>query len=446
MIDDSNKKWLKFAIWAVLYSLWVMWTGNFWLILGIAVIYDIYISRFIPWDYYKRKRNGKTPPKWLEWVDAIVFALIAVGFINTYFFQNYKIPTPSLEKTLLVGDHLFVSKVSYGPRNPITPLSFPLTQSTMPIINTKSYFEWPQWKYKRLKGFGSVQHDDIVVFNFPGGDTVPAKVTNPDYEQLVNEVGREKIWNDKNTFGEVSWRPIDRRDNYVKRCVGLPGDSLKIIDNQLYVNGVAQKHHVGIQFNYGVNTQGMQINEQVFKDLNIRKEDRHYNGDMYLMPLTDEKVNKLKALSIVKGISQYNIPKGEWESSIYPRDRRYPWNQSNFGPIWIPKKGATVSINIDNLPLFRRIIQTYENNTLLVKDSAIYINGALATSYTFKMDYFFMMGDNRHNSADSRYWGFVPEDHIVGKPILVWLSLDEDGTFPFNIRWRRFFKMVDTNE
>ncbi len=447
MENATTKGWIRFAVWGTIYILFSVWVGNLWLLLGLPVLFDIYVSKKVPWSFWKKTKDGKKAHWAIEWLDAIIFALVAVGLINIYLFQNYKIPTSSLEKSLLVGDHLFVSKVAFGPRNPITPLSFPLAQHTLPGTKMKSYIEKPQWKYKRLKGFGSVKRDDIVVFNFPTGDTVPANINNPDYYQLCRSYGRDRVVNNNVPgvdFGEIQWRPVDRRENYVKRCVAIPGDSLQVIDNQVYVNGIKQKEIEGLQFNYIVVTNGSMINPKIFERLGIRKEDsKHYDQrGFYYMPLTDAHVTELKKLKNVVSITREVYPKGKVETTAFPHAANFDWNRDNYGPIWMPKKGATTPLDMMNLPLYERIITAYEGNMLQVKDSTIYINGEAADSYTFQMDYYFMMGDNRHHSADSRYWGYVPEDHVVGKPILVWLSLDEDKSFPANIRWDRFFTWV----
>ena len=447
-MNATKKEWIKFAVWGTIYVLFCIWVGNLWLLLGLPVVFDMYVSKKVPWSFYKKTKDGKKPHWLIEWLDAIIFALVAVGLINIYLFQNYKIPTSSLEKTLLVGDHLFVSKVAFGPRNPITPLSFPLAQHTLPLINTKSYIEKPQWKYKRLAGFGKVERDDIVVFNFPTGDTVCLKVTNPDYYALCRAYGRDRVW--KNNvpgvdFGEVVWRPVDRRENYVKRCVALPGDSLQIIHGQIFINGKPQAPHVGIQYNYIVTTNGTRINNKVFESLKIAKEDINSNGNytVYYLPLTRANVEEMKKLPNVVSVTLHEEQPGETDANCFPFVRNLQWNGDNYGPLYIPAKGATVKLTMETLPFYQRIIEAYEHNTLKVtSDSVIYINNEPVDSYTFKLDYYFMMGDNRDMSADSRYWGYVPEDHIVGKPILVWLSLDKDKSFPANIRWNRFFKWV----
>lgn len=454
----TKKQWIKFGIAAVLYVLFCLWMQNLWLLLGLVVLVDIFLTQYIPWGAWKRSKNPKVRSV-LEWVDDIVFALVAVYFINLFVFQNYQIPSSSLEKSLLVGDYLFVSKLSYGPRVPNTPLSFPLVQNTLPILNTKSYLDWPEWGYKRVKGLGNVKRDDIVVFNFPAGDTVALKVQNPDYYTLIEEVGRDRIYLDKATFGDVIYRPVDKRENYVKRCIGMPGDTLEVRDNQVYVDGSPAKNPEDMQFNYYVETDGTLLSEEQFRLMNVSKEDRHLVSGGGLLsflgftPNTDGQYNPVyrlpltvKARAIAEKLSAVTkvvIEPDALGGPTYPVGYKTGWTRDNFGPLWIPKKGATIPLNERNLALYERCIRNYENNTLEVKDGQVYINGRPETSYTFKYDYYFMMGDNRHNSADSRSWGFVPEDHIVGKPILIWLSLDKDrGWFDGRIRWNRLFRWV----
>ena len=406
----------------------------------MPLLFDIYVSKYVHWNWKERK-DGKKVHWILEWLDAIIFALVAVALINNYLFQNYKIPTSSLEESLLVGDHLFVSKMAFGPRNPITPLSFPLAQHTMPITKTKSYFEKPQWEYKRLKGFGHVANDDIVVFNFPTGDSALTVVTNPDYYELCRLYGRETVLSNPQQFGELVWRPIDRRDNYVKRCVAVAGDDLKIVEGQVYINGKAQKDIPTLQHGYRVTSTG-RLNAVVLKELGVTKEDLHSNGNNHYIMMTEGTAHKLRNFSTVTSVVKDVRPAGYYAADVFPHSAAYSWNRDNFGTLHIPAAGEKTALNMVNLPIYNRIISVYEGNKLEVKDSAIYINGELATDYTFKQDYYFMMGDNRHNSLDSRFWGFVPEDHVVGRPVFVWLSLDKDKSFPANIRFNRFFHWV----
>jgi signal peptidase I len=452
--NKSPMQWAKCTLWCIVYILFIVWEGNYWWLLGLPIVADGFITKFIPWTWWKKTKN-KALLAIFGWIDAIGFALIAVYFINTFFFQNYQIPTSSLEKTLLVGDFLFVSKASYGPRVPNTPLSFPLVQHTLPLLNCKSYLENPQWEYKRLKGFDTIKRNDIVVFNFPTGDTVAVKQQNPDYYTLCYYYGRDMVNNRKDIFGDIVYRPVDRRENYVKRCVAIAGDWFQIKENQVYVNNKKQDKFQGIQFNYFVQTDGTRLSEEVLDKLNISVDDRQVmnneqgatqiktmglnaNLPIYHFPMNEETREKMKKVS---GVISVKIEPATAGGDVFPLGGHKPWNRDNFGPIYVPKKGTKLALNSYNLPIYARIISTYEHNKLEVKNKVIFINGKPATTYQFKMDYYWMMGDNRHNSADSRYWGFVPEDHIVGRPVRVWLSLNKDkGWFDGKIRWNRFLK------
>ena len=476
--DKPLKQWIKAGVWCLIYILFIIWVGNYWWLVGLPIVFDAFITGFIPWTFWKKSEN-RAVLAIMGWVDAIVFALVAVYFINTFLFQNYQIPSSSLEKSLLVGDFLFVSKASYGPRVPNTPLSFPLVQHTFPLLNCKSFIEHPQWDYKRLKGFDSVKRNDIVVFNFPTGDTVAVNVQNPDYyiscfnegkSYLLNQyptvipktedcfrIGRDIVRSKSNEYGEIVYRPVDRRENYVKRCVGISGDWLQIKDNQVFINGQKQDKFPGIQFNYFIQTDGTRLTDELLYKLGISVEDREIydnpqyaegikslgldpNFPIYHFPLKEETYNKLKEISGVKKI----IIEPTFAKDVFPLGGNKNWTRDNYGPIWIPKKGSRLVLNSYNLPIYERIIRVYEHNKLEVKNGEFYLNDKLTKTYTFKMDYYWMMGDNRHKSADSRYWGFVPEDHIVGRPVMVWLSLDKDkGLFDGKIRFNRFFKNAE---
>lgn len=493
MRQATRTQWIKCTIAILLYLAFLIWVRSWWGLIVVPFIFDIYITKKIPWSFWKKSKNP-TVRNVMSWVDAIVFALVAVYFVNIYIFQNYQIPSSSLEKSLLVGDFLYVSKMSYGPRVPNTPLSMPLAQHTLPILNTKSYIEWPQWKYKRAPGFGKVKLNDIVVFNFPAGDTVALNNQQTDFYSiaygegqrlypkqiemdsltrqqqravydLYYNAGRQQILSNPRVYGEIVYRPVDRRENYVKRCVGLPGDTLQIVDGQVMIDGKAIENPENLQFNYFVQTTGPYITEDMFRELGISKADqtlyddssweetfrqirldnRNAQGKMapiYHLPLTKKMYETLSGNK--KLISKIVMEPEEYAGQMYPLNLHTKWNRNNYGPIWIPAKGATITLTEDNLPIYERCIVAYEGNKLEIKPDGIYINGEKTDQYTFKMDYYWMMGDNRHNSADSRYWGFVPEDHVVGKPIVVWLSLDKDrGWFDGKIRWNRLFKWVD---
>ncbi len=437
----SKGQIIWFAIVSILYILFVIWLRNYWLLLGLLIIFDVYITKKVRWNPLAPKKGEIRTSKWKEWVDAIVFALVVSTIIKIFWFQLYAIPTGSLEKTLLIGDRLFVSKLSYGPQMPVTPIAFPLAHHTLPFTkSTPAYLEWIKWEPKRLAGLGEVERDDIVVFNFPVGDTVLLGNENPDYYAHLRMYGRKVV--DKKFTKRV--RPLDKKENFVKRCVAIPGDTLKIVDTKVYINGKAQKAYKGIEFKYFVDNGNKPLNPRVFKKIGLNSHDVELlQGGGYLLTLTDEKAKKIKAIPSVKRIEKAVFPKGQYESSIFPHDSTFfKWNWDNFGPLVIPKKGMTIDLTPLNILLYRRVMQAYEYNNYKEKDGKVYINGKQVDKYTFKQDYFWMMGDNRHNSADSRSWGFVPRDHVVGKPVMIFYSLDEEESFPSNIRWDRFFKIV----
>ena len=472
MIKVAGKQWAKFGIVLALYLIFIGWLKSWLGIVVIPFIFDAYITKKIPWTWWKESKNA-TVRTVMGWVDAIVFALVAVYFVNLYFFQNYVIPSSSLEKSLLVGDYLFVSKMSYGARVPQTPLHMPLTQHTLPVFGCKSYIDWPKWDYKRVDGLGKVQLNDIVVFNFPAGDTVATKIPAEDIyrlsyqagKELANPVdfsklsveqerevydyyyqrGRRYINENPGSFGEIISRPVDRRENYVKRCVGLPGQTLEIRNRIVYLDNQPNKEPDEVQYRYFVKTT-QPIPMELCKELGISQEDLmgyYPKESVYNIPLTAKaKAALLARKKLVTAIQ--DVP-GDDAGGLYPVNKRTGWTTDNYGPVWIPKKGERIELTLDNLPIYERPIHVYEGNDLEVKDGKIYINGKETTCYTFQMDYYWMMGDNRHNSADSRFWGFVPEDHIVGKPIFIWLSLNQDrGWFDGKVRWNRLFKMVDS--
>ena len=458
----KKTRWIRFGVVSVIFLAWVIWLGSWWVILFFPLIADIYLTQYIPWTWWKHIKN-KTLKSVMSWVDAIVYALILVYFIFLYVGQNYQIPSSSLEKSLLVGDYLWVNKMVYGPRVPNTPLHFPLAQNTLPVLGCKSYIETPQWDYHRLKGFRKVERNDIVVFNFPAGDTVALKVQNPDYYTLCATVpgGRESIWGNKERFGDVVYRPVDRRENYVKRCIGLPGETLKIVNDVVYIDGNPIEEPKNTQYNYFIQTDGRFITDDVWNELGVSVDDRNrvvvdsnesvagaaslglkINIDgsvnpIYQSPLTKEMKSRLENMKWITAIVK--VPDTEY-ITMYPITHEYGWTRANYGEVWIPAKGQSIKLTLENLPVYERCIKNYEGNDLQVKNGSIFINGKETDEYTFKMDYYWMMGDNRDNSADSRYWGFVPEDHIVGSPVFVIISFDKDKSlFNGGIRWNRIF-------
>lgn len=437
--DIIQNRWVKLSFWALLYTAWVIWLGNYWWLLGLGVLFDFFITKKVKWLFWKKEyAPGEKHNVWLDWLDAIIFAVVVVTFINIFFFQAFKIPSSSMESTLYTGDHLFVSKLAYGPRVPQTPLTIPFTHNR--AFGHESYSTLIQNKYRRLKGFREVKRGDVVVFGFPNGDTVLTRRPADDYYAWVRSYGREQTIAQ---FGPVIVRPADKKDHYVKRCVAVAGDTLEVKDGLVWVNGEKEPDYPGRQFTYQVITTGTRINQLKLEELGLNLSELYFDSRLPgypMMPLTEEMLDKVKDIKTVVEITPNRERYASAGQDIFPFDGE--WTCDYFGPLWIPKKGATVDIDRNNLPLYERIIRDYEHNTLQVTDDAIYINGQPATTYTFQQDYYFMMGDNRHNSLDSRYWGFVPEDHIVGTPSIIWLSTDESKSFPKSIRWKRFLKLV----
>ena len=480
--------YVKFALYLIPYLAFLYWVESWWGLIVVPFIFDICFTKKIKWGWWKEPEVGPATRFIMSWVDAIVFALIGVYFLTQFFFQNFVIPSSSLEKTLLTGDYLLVSKLAYGPRIPQTPLTMPMTQHTLPIINCKSYLEYPHWDYRRVKGLGNVEVNDIVVFNYPAGDTVALAQQNQDYYRLAYQIGdqllgtqtadttsifpqtivipatasllpetsyeeQQRIYNNvyaagaaymrqhPEEFGEITSRPTDRRENYVKRCVGLPGQTLQIMNVTVYLDGKPNPEPENVQYAYEV-TFKQDLPDELKRELGITEEDLYAqrNGNTVWMPLTHKVRKQLEARKDIVASIARAVPDAGW---LYPQNMAKDWTTANYGPLWIPKKGETLRLTLANLPIYERPIRVYEGNSLEVRGGKIYINGKAADSYTFKMDYYWMQGDNRDNSADSRFWGFVPEDHIVGKPLFIWISLDPDyGLFDGKMRWSRFFKWV----
>lgn len=422
-------------------------------------------------DKSKRKKSAVR-----EWGDAIIFAVVAATIIRSYFVEAFTIPTASMEKSLLRGDFLFVSKMSYGPKVPQTPLTVPLTHHSLPLSSVKSYLDWIHLPYTRLPGFGDVERNDVVVFNYPEGDTVTIKYQSTrSYNACVNEEAATAMLRDRQAGRkERSWdsymkqarktvkrkeditvRPVDKREHYIKRCVGVPGDKLEVRNNVLYVNDEVAYTPPEMELNYFVQFK-MPVSPFLMKEnfgIDVADQQQgqaalRYSKNVPMYPLTegmkqnllDSKVTKsLEIAPANSEISGYPEP-----YSIYPNRPEYSWTEVTFGPIVLPKKGESMELNMENIYIYARCIDVYENNDLDIKDGKIFINGVESSSYTFQMNYYWMMGDNRHNSADSRFWGFVPEDHVVGKALFVWLSLDPElGLFDGKIRWDRMFQLID---
>ncbi len=394
-------------------------TDSFFVVLSLG-LYIYYVSYLTDVNYIE-ERSLKPRTELGEWVSSIVFAIVAATFVHTYFIQPYTIPTSSLEKSLLIGDFLFVSKFHYGARTPMTTIAAPMVHDSLPLVKSKSYLKKPALPYFRIPGFQKIKRNEIVVFNWPV-DTVRFFFD------------RSNVHIDK---------PIDKKSNYVKRCVAIPGDSLEIKDGYIFINGkqTVLPDRAKTQYFHNVTTTS-QFNPS---SLITRYGSTELGGgnNEFIVNLTDENASKLKNNPHVKSVVKQISPKGTFDSTVFPHNKQYPWSKDNFGPIYIPEAGKTVALNAKTLPFYKRIIEVYENNNLTVNGDEIFINGKLATSYTFKQDYYWMMGDNRHNSEDARYWGYVPFDHVVGKPVFIWFSWDSNAKGLGNkIRWERVFTTV----
>ncbi len=413
-ILGTSFKVVFFIIATIIWSVFVYSIGGEWLYFAPLIVGDILFWETISWQFWKKKKKKakKKKSEVRSWIDAIGFAVIAATILRTFLIEAYTIPTSSMEKSMLIGDFLFVSKTAYGPRVPMTPIAFPLVHHTMPIGNGKSYTEAIKLPYHRMKGLGEIKRNDCVVFNWPA---------------------------------ETLGRPVDKKENYVKRCVGIPGDKIELIDAQLMVNDAPQEEPKGMkkQWHYNVSTKGTGLNPNIlYEKYDITEGGYGRNKNEYNLTLTNESRDAIQNFTNVTSVKRQYEKGGIYADYIFPHDKNFKWNVDNFGPITVPAAGETVSITTENLSIYKDIIERYENNKLEVVAGEIYINDKVATTYTFAMDYFWMMGDNRHNSADSRFWGFVPENHIVGKALFVWMSWDKNAKGLNKIRWNRLFSSV----
>ena len=432
-------RYLGFTLSALLWSLLMIWTNLWYLLFFNLVLLDIFITRKIDWTLrkYGMPRIIQSTIEWL----AILFLAIACSFsIKVLFIEAYKIPTPSMEETLLAGDFIFVSKLAYGPRLPETPLAIPFYHNKLPS-GKKSYSDKIKMPHKRLWGFSSVKRNDIIVFNFPEGDTMVVQYPGQNYYSLVRQYGRDYILSEF----DIITHPVDKRENYIKRCIGLPGDTVQILDGEIIVNGIIRPKLPKQKFKYYVTTTGAPLSDTMLDSLKILKSTVTYNpvNSLHVLYLAEENLELLRSFPTVRSIKQFSEPILSFQNQeIFPHSTYFRWTGDKFGPLKVPSMGDTVEINTLNLPIYQRIIDVYEQNELQEMDGEIYINGKASETYVIKMDYYFVMGDNHHNSADSRYWGFVPEDHLLGKAVTVWFSIKPDKSVIDGLRKERIFSPI----
>lgn len=435
-----RNKYFKFSIAVIIYTFWLLWIRSFWWIPGYIILYDFYISKKVNWIFWKRRNKTGKRPAIVEWIDFIIIAILFTIFLRTLIIEPFAIPSPSMQRTLLEGDYLFVSKLNYGPRAPNTILSVPFYHSTLPN-GKKAYSDFIQFKYKRMKGLTSIKRGDVIVFNYPEGDTLVDQYPKQSYYTMCRQYGRDYVLHNFT----IATHPIDKREYYVKRCVALPGDTVTLEHGNLYVNGEADTVNPNMQFNYFVKTDGAKLLDEEFEQYEISSDYRNFIplGAIYELPLTKDKADSLRKHPHVVEVERYeNKYPANSVVAIFPYSIEYGWTEDNFGPVVVPSKGTQVPLTMHTLPLYKRIIECYEKNVVTVKDSAVFVNGKRCYGYTFEMDYYFMIGDNRHNSADSRFWGFLPEDHIIGKAVFIWLSVDRDKNFWKKIRLNRMFREI----
>jgi len=432
----------RYPVFAVLLLAWtliVIWIRCWYLLLFNLVLLDLFITRKIDWTLRKYGLPRKLQAA-IEWMAVLVLALGISLAVKILFVEAYKIPTPSMEESLLAGDFIFVSKLAYGPRLPNTPLAIPFFHNKLPG-GKKSYSERIQLPYRRLRGFSRVRRDDVIVFNFPEGDTMVVQYPGQNYYSLVRQYGRDYI---RSRF-EIITHPADKRENYIKRCVALPGDTVLIKEGSLYVNGKTRPNPPGKKFRHYVTTRGERLPDKLLDSLRIKQTTVTYNpvNSLHVMYLTEEKREFLRSREEVRSIKQYVEPMLSFQNQeIFPHSDLYRWTADHFGPLRIPARGDTLRLTPENLPLYQRIIEVYEHNELRLEGDRILINDEASREYRVKMDYYFVLGDNHHNSADSRNWGFVPEDHLLGKAVLIWLSLEPDQRGLEGLRKERIFSPV----
>lgn len=443
----SLSRIVLFVLLALAFSGFCLWLGRYWLLLFNLILFDWIVTRRVRWQFWHRYNSKGRLSLVSEWIDAMVFAFLAAWLIRTFLLEAFTIPTASMYRTLYAGDFVFVSKLHYGPRTPITPVAMPFAQHTLPFTeSTPSYSTAWQLPYRRLKGFSQIKRNDVIVFNYPEGDTVASLYqSDVSYYQLCKNYGRQQVRNDPARFGEIVYRPLDRRETFVKRCIALPGDTLQIIHGTVYVNGVQLPETSGVTYQHIINTSSPLLHTDDFgTDGSPEAEYMNQAGNFVNLPLTQLQAVAIGKCDKVKAIRRYENAVFSYATpEVFPFSPCCRWTEDNYGPLVIPSRGDTIWLTPENLAISARIITAFEGHTLAVNGSQILIDGTQTDYYIPKLNYYFTLGDNRHNSSDSRYWGFVPEDHVVGKAVLIWLSKDNNRPFPGNIRWNRMMRRIE---
>ena len=436
-ISTGRIIWCSISV--LLWSALIVWINELWFLLFNLIIFDIFITKIIDWSL-KSYPIPRIIKKAVAWIFYVLIAVIISLAIKVLFIEAYKIPTPSMEASLKAGDYIFVSKLAYGPKLPNTPFSLPFLPDYLPN-GRKTYTEKLLLPYKRIRGISEIQHGDVIVFSFPMGDTMVVQYPGQNYYSLVRQYGRDYIWEN---FDIIS-HPVDRRENYVKRCIGLAGDTIEIVDGKVFVNDAFVEFLPYQKFKFYVKTQEKKLPDDILDSLKILKNEVTYNptNSLHVIYMTIRQSEEMKLIPEVRSVQRFVEPVLSFHNlEIFPHNIQFRWTNDLFGPIIVPKKGMTIALTKETYPIYKRAIEVYEANTVRIQDGRYFINEFETTEYTFQMDYYFAMGDNRHNSADSRHWGFVPEDHLLGKAIMIWLSSDPNDSFVGGLRKDRIFRRI----